>query len=111
MAGLIVCIEILVIVFLFSSGVFYYWLLYKFSASVKRMKPDVWGRARQAAPDRATDLSVAYRLISEKKLGAERESLDEQSALLCQKARRWLYVSMSSFMMVLVYGLYLSLNK
>ena len=34
-----------------------------------------------------------------------------QSLELYQKARRWLYISTTLFMVVLFYGLYLSLNK
>lgn len=111
MAGLTVCLEVLVIVALFLSGILYYCVLYKFSVTAKRMRPDVWERARLAVPDRAPDLRVAYGLISDRRLGAEVERLDAQSLELYQKARRWLYISTTLFMVVLFYGLYLSLNK
>jgi hypothetical protein len=102
-SGFIACV--------FLSGISYYVLLYKFMRKIKSGYPAVWASARQASVERATDFLVAYRILSNTRGNPGESHFDRATLGLAKATKINLYVSMSSFMVLLFVGLYVSVNK
>ena len=105
-------VEIFVICLLFSSGIIYYYYLFKFSNAAKAKDIAIWNDARASFTNaRVSDFSVGYKLISKKELSDKLENLGYPSTRFARLAKIWLYVALSILAVVFSVGLYFSVNK
>ncbi|HEV7775844.1 MAG TPA: hypothetical protein VGO76_03205 [Luteibacter sp.] len=104
--------EIGVIFLLFSSGLIYYYFLFRFADAAKAKDIVIWNDVRDSfISAQASDFGVSHKLISKKELSDKLESLGCPSTRYARLAKIWLYVALSTLAVVFSVGLYFSVNK
>lgn len=103
--GLVAALFIAAVFFLVAT---YYLKLYAFLQSLRKNDQALWLRWRSAARPRDLDLKVAYRILMDSSASA---SLSDESRAICKVVRRYLYTTLILFMMLLFFGLAVSVEK
>lgn len=98
-----------VIFLLFFSAITYYVMLFIITRRIKKNHAALWLDYRSRAKIFESDFLTTYKIIiiDRKASGVELSNIRQLAGM----ARCNLYVSMALFMLVLFFGLYLSVNK
>lgn len=98
----------LFIITTFALAAIYYFKLYAFMRSLRKMDQLIWSTWRSKAKPRDIDLKVAYRILMDPSSSA---NLSDESSSLGKMARRYLYTTFALFMILLFIGLLISVDK
>lgn len=99
-----------IIFLLFFSGITYYVILFVIARKLKKENAGLWSDYRGHAKIFESEFLTAYKIVVRNKNTSNIE-LSTNINQLAKMALCNLYVSMTLFMLVLFFGLYLSVNK
>ena len=91
----------------FAMAVLYYVQLWRFAAVLKRDHCELWKVARRTASQRESNLVIASGIL----LSQDLSNLSVDAARSSRAARRFLYLALAFFSVLLVAGLWIAVTK
>lgn len=96
----------------FASTAVYFIALYKFNKYIQKQYPQLWLSAKEAGRKFESKFATAYRVFKNlKSLPMKGIILDEQGIRLARHVKLTQYFALTCFMIILIGGLYMSVNK